>query len=423
MSNVITDVIPHGLCIGCGTCVAICPKNSLIIEVNKKKGLYEPRFIEENCSNCGICLEVCPGLGFIGDQHAEHVNYYISHSNSEDIRYNCSSGGLITQMLIFALEEKIIDGALVTKMKINAPLEPEPFIARTREEILEASKSKYCPVPVNIALKDIINSKKGQKFAIVGLPCHIVGARNAEKINKDLEKKIIFHFGLVCNHTPTFHATHFILDSYKLNSNKIKEIKYRGEGWPSGMNIKCQTGESLYLPQFHPDYWGVVFNTFFVPKRCGLCDDKECRNSDVAFADAWIPEIMLKDRLGCSIIVSRNVTINNLLNKANLKKVITLREVPEDVFLQSQSLSRVKRKAYARYLILNFFRKKTSLWNAPIPRCSFLDYITSIIFIINNYYFSEPCHFGIIRLYCKLVKKGSVAKNHIKSMWQATPPK
>ena len=35
-------------------------------------------------------------------------------------------------------------------MKKDNPLEPEPFIARTREEIIEASKSKYCPVPANI---------------------------------------------------------------------------------------------------------------------------------------------------------------------------------------------------------------------------------------------------------------------------------
>jgi coenzyme F420 hydrogenase subunit beta len=47
----------------------------------------------------------------------------------------------------FALEEGIIDGALVTRMKKDRPLEPEPFIARTREEIIEASKSKYCGVP------------------------------------------------------------------------------------------------------------------------------------------------------------------------------------------------------------------------------------------------------------------------------------
>lgn len=67
----------------------------------------------------------------------------------------------------------MIDGALVARMNSNDPLEPQPFIARTREEILEASRSKYCPVPVNILIKDVL--KEDERYTFVGLPCHIHG--------------------------------------------------------------------------------------------------------------------------------------------------------------------------------------------------------------------------------------------------------
>jgi len=77
-------------------------------------------------------------------------------------------------------------------MKKENPLEPEPFIARTKEEIIEASKSKYCPVPANIALKEIMDSKSGEKFAVVGLPCHIQGIRKFEEVNKILKEKNCF---------------------------------------------------------------------------------------------------------------------------------------------------------------------------------------------------------------------------------------
>jgi len=79
----------------------------------------------------------------------------------------------VTALFIFALEKGLIDGALVTGMKKDKPLEPEPFIARTREKIISARGSKYCSVPANIALKEILKAKEEERFAVVGLPCHI----------------------------------------------------------------------------------------------------------------------------------------------------------------------------------------------------------------------------------------------------------
>lgn len=393
--------------------MAICPRDALIIEIDKKKGVYEPRLIKDRCNNCGICIKVCPGLGIVRDRRANQINYYIGHSNNYNIRYNCSSGGLITQILIYALENKIIDGALVTRMKKDAPLEPEPFIARTKEEILEASKSKYCPVPANIALKRIINAGTGEKFAIVGLPCHIAGAKKAEGINKELEDKILFHLGLICAHTPTFHATEFVLNSFDFNSKDIKEIKYRGEGWPGGLRISNKDNKSIFLDEFDPYYWGVVFSKFFVPKRCGLCDDKECSNSDAAFGDAWLPEIMFKERIGSSIIVSYDTKIDDLLKKAESEKQITLQAVPEDMFLRSQSLLQIKTKAYARIIILNLLNRRTSTWNATKPNCTVSDYIDAILFFINNYFVSKHHLYGFIQVYCKIYKYGSTIKHYL----------
>src|SRR5690606_36009483 len=113
----------------------------------------------------------------------------------DNIRYNSSSGGLVTQILCFALEKGIINGALVTKMNKESPLQPQPFIARTKEEIIEASTSKYCPVPANMALKEILSSDV-EKVAVVGLPCHIMGIRKAEMKNNLLKNKIVLHMGI-----------------------------------------------------------------------------------------------------------------------------------------------------------------------------------------------------------------------------------
>lgn len=82
----------------------------------------------------------------------------------------------------------------MTKMSDSKPLEPEVIIAKTEKDVISASGSKYCPVPLNSRIKDIITEKG--KFAIVGLPCQIHGVRKYELINKELKNKILFHFGL-----------------------------------------------------------------------------------------------------------------------------------------------------------------------------------------------------------------------------------
>src|SRR5690606_8382981 len=91
---------------------------------------------------------------------------YVGHSMDDKIRYDSSSGGMITQILLYLLEEGLIDGALVTRMNPERPLEPEPFIARTPEDIIEARGSKYCPVPANVALREII--EEPGRYAVVG---------------------------------------------------------------------------------------------------------------------------------------------------------------------------------------------------------------------------------------------------------------
>ncbi|MCK4454585.1 4Fe-4S binding protein, partial [Candidatus Parcubacteria bacterium] len=144
--KIIFTVVKHDLCTGCGTCVSLCPNEAIELVIDKKKGIHIPEIDENRCNNCGICYKICPGhevdfktlnLEIFGKEPEDvlignYLNCYVGHATNYDIRYNSASGGLITQLLIFALEEGIIDGALVTRMKRDSPLEPEPFIARTK---------------------------------------------------------------------------------------------------------------------------------------------------------------------------------------------------------------------------------------------------------------------------------------------------
>src|SRR5690606_5224806 len=262
IKKTISSIVRDDLCTGCGTCVSLCPHNAINLTIDAYKGTYVPKADLDRCNNCGICRLVCPGgeldfnelnIELFGkksedDLLGNYIKCYIGHSKDEVIRYNSSSGGLITSLLIFALEERIIDGALVTRMKKDRPLEPEPFIARTREEIIEASKSKYCPVPANIALKKILEANDGERFAVVGLPCHIQGIRKAQKYNKKLQKRISICLALLCAHADNFHASKFVLNKWDIDPLDIEAIDYRGHGWPGSMIVRLNDKTTKEIP-------------------------------------------------------------------------------------------------------------------------------------------------------------------------------
>lgn len=353
--NLISNVVKKNLCTGCGTCVSLCPTEAIKIIIDENKGIYISEVIEEKCNSCGICFKVCPGheVDFkrlnldIFEKESEnilignYINCYVGYSTNYHIRYNSASGGLITALLIFALENGLINGALVTRMKKDKPLEPESFIARTKEEIIGAKGSKYCPVPANIALKGILDSKKGEKFAVVGLPCHIQGIRKAEQLNKKLKEKIVMHLGIFCNHAPNLWATKLFIKRLKLRENELNKLDYRGEGYPGSMKI-FQENINHIVPL--SKYGGFIGTHFFHPTRCLMCSDGICELADISFGDAWLPEFS-DEIIGKSILVSKSQAGEQLLQAMISKNEIELERISVNKLIQSQAtMLRFKKK-------------------------------------------------------------------------------
>lgn len=339
------------VCTGCGTCYAMCPSGAIELRIDGRMGVYRPEIDGEKCTGCGICSEVCPGKSLNIESIAHSIygprpkdafignleGCYIAHATDYDIRYGSSSGGLVTALLILALEEGLIDGALVTRMNRSDPLLPEPFIAKTRDDILSASRSKYCPVPANAAVR-VLNESEG-RFAVVGLPCHLHGIRKAELASEALRQKISLHFGLFCSHTLSFHATRHLLARMGAARGEVAGVDYRGHGWPGGIAIRMRNGDGHFIPS-HSPLWALIFGShFFTPKCCLWCTDLTSELSDLSFGDPWLPGVIKGEKIGRSLVISRTREGENLLRLAREKGTIKSEVIDSEAVVRSQATS------------------------------------------------------------------------------------
>ena len=427
-NETIAQVVKDGLCTGCGTCIALCPEEAIKLTINDKKGIYIPELNEEKCNNCGICYNVCPGysvdfkrlnLEIFGKESADilignYLNCYIGHATDYNIRYNSASGGLITQLLIFALEEGIIDGALVTRMKKDKPLEPEPFIARTKEEIIEASKSKYCPVPANIALKEILESKDDERFAVVGLPCHIHGIRKAEMINKKLKQKIILHLGLWCSNTCNFLGTEFVLKRLGINKEEVKELNYRGEGWPGSMSVQLKNDEKRFISL--GGYWDIKFSSFRSP-RCILCSDGAAELADVSFGDAWGLKDLSEDKIGTSVVISRYIASEDILQRLLSKQKIEVEGVSCSKVAQSQK-GTFKKDVKAFFHIFKLLGKEVPTYDQRLLKPKLSNRLLAMSLYLRMILASRHYLHGLLNIYVFiynfLIKSASYVKHRLR---------
>jgi len=342
-----------------------------------------PEVDEERCNYCELCVESCPGHGVdfeelnfeIFGEFTNNVllgNYlgcYVGHANDKDVRCHSSSGGIATSLLIFALETDMIDGALVVRMKKNRPLEPQPFIARTKEELLSASKSKYCLVSMNEALRQIL--EEDGRFAVVGLPCHIHGVRKAERACKILQERIVLRVGLMCSRTANFLGTEFLLEKMRIRKEQVIELAYRGKGWPGSMSIKLMDGSNLRIPCVGWNaYWPIFSSFFFTPMRCIMCPDHTNELADISLGDAWLPELK-HERFGESIIMARTKAAEKLLTLASSAGAIYIRPVGPEKVKQSQAepLKFKKDDLGARLTTLRSVGKEIPIFS-PAPNSS-----------------------------------------------------
>ena len=249
-------------------------------------------------------------------------------------RYSSSSGGLVSEVLLFLLENRMVDAAILTGFAAASALQPEGFLARNREDVLAAAGSKYSPVPLNVLLRELDFSKR---YAYVGLPCHIQGLDLFLRQRKmDADGKFI-KLGLFCSRTNRLQATKLLLRLNGLSPTVLKGIRYRGGGHPGFFSTVDRCGNQKKIRHLDDTYWGLLFKKYFVQYRCWLCPDKTAFFSDLSFGDDW-SRSFYEDIVGTSSVIARSERGDGIIQHMQGQGRISLNALDPEQLIRSQAL-------------------------------------------------------------------------------------
>lgn len=362
-------IISHNLCNRCGSCVGLSGGS---IAFRDKTGAYLPEILNEPIEELADqILQACPGKDFNFKSYREGIytnnpsfHVYtgpyekigIGYATDETIRRTGASGGILSAILIWLLENKKIDGTVVTRMSETEPWLTEPFIATTAEEILEASQSKYIITSVNEILPEM-QSFKG-KLAYVGLPGQIQSIRKLQAMKHPSVKNIAYIFGPFYGNTLHFSSVNSFLKSYgEKDHTQIRKLYFRYGEWPGNMRVELKSGRVIELPKFHANY----LIPFHILKNSLLCSDLSNEFTDISGGDAWAPQYEERGK-GFSMIIARSAAGTEILNQMIADGSIFMQDIDVDeaITMHSHGYDLKKRGTFIRIR----FRKMLGL---PVP--------------------------------------------------------
>lgn len=328
------NVLAVDKCVGCGTCVVICPFDCL----EYLNG--EPHIIKE-CKVCGICAQTCPvyqwswskAEKFIFGRERkpeEECGVYsrvaIAKAKDNEILEVCQDGGIVTTLLSFALKTGIIDGAIVSGISFEKPFYPVPKLAATQKEVLECAGTRYSYSPNILALAEAVKQKKSS-IAFVGTPCQIHAIRKIQMSNlKRHSSPIKFLVGLMCSECFTYDGLmdKHIRGTLGINLDAIKK-----------MNIK---GKMLVTTEKEVKTIPLADVKQYVRKSCRFCDDFSSELADLSAGGLGLD--------GWTFTIIRTEKGEELFSKAEKSGIIEIRSVSaeESAFNLLRKLSKKKRQ-------------------------------------------------------------------------------
>ena len=283
-------------CQQCGICEPVCPKQAITFK-QLDDGTHEVVVDDDKCIRCKRCVVCCPA-----NKHEDYKDYfedyplkkyYLGDNIDDQIRHDCSSGGVCKTIIIESLRNGLVDGVYSLKRTDTYPLAEGEFY--TKDNIPD-----YDDIPNSVyhsvmACRNIRRIQKCKRLIVVGTSCQL-RAMNAVLKGKAEE---IIRVCIFCKQQKTLESTRFLA---KIMGTEIPEnlkflVRYRGQGWPGIVRVnksKLPYSRAAQIP-FGRRLWTVA--------GCNVCGDSFGTNAlaDITLMDPW--KIREPNALGETLII------------------------------------------------------------------------------------------------------------------------
>ncbi len=242
------------------------------------------------------CLSICPGYSVDGGlqtlgrekaSSAEHefgpaLEIWEGHAVDPEIRFQASSGGLLSALALFCIEREGMEFVLHTGVDSGQPWINRTVKSANRSELLSRTGSRYAPSSPCDTLQSIEQSE-GQ-CVFIGKPCDAAAVGMLRQQRPELDRKLGLVLTFFCAGTPSTQGTLDLMTSLEIQPQTVDSIDYRGEGWPGNFRVIYE-GRRNEKSSTYVESWARL--TSYRPLRCNLCPDGLGRVADISCGDAW----------------------------------------------------------------------------------------------------------------------------------------
>jgi coenzyme F420 hydrogenase subunit beta len=385
-------VIRAGLCTGCGACVGVDAGGDSAMEDTPAGPV--PKFGPQSRLT-SLAFDACPGKGL--DYPQLYTRFYgalprnwltgptlsvrIGHASDETVRRNGASGGVLSQVLIYLLEQQLIDAAIVVRQGIPSPEKARAVFAATRQEILDAAQSVYVPVATLDKLREL---EPGKRYAMTCLPDQAAALRFLQLAGDPRARQIRYVLGPYTGTALYPAAIRSFLRSCGVSANDgIASLKWRAGEWPGYLEIKMQSGRVIRSNKFYYNY----LIPFFITRNSLQNMDFANEFCDLSVGDAWSPQFERAGG-GHSVMTTRTQEMEDMVARMIAAGVLTAEPVEElkATEMHGHMIDFKKRGGYIRNRMRKFFGQPAAEFGmkpSPLPVSRVLvEMVISGIFIV-----------------------------------------
>lgn len=320
-SPTVDRVLKGELCSGCGLCAAVAP-DAIRME-QAPPGYARPvQFGSVTADAEQTIAGACPGAVVAPWPSTPQTHpvwgpwrrVATGAAIDDRVRFEGSSGGAISALLIHALESRLVDRVLHIGADPADPTRNVIVISRTRDEILACAGSRYtASSPVAGVMAAIA---EGGAIAFVGKPCDASAIRQLARGNPKVAQHVPVVLSFFCGGIPSHAGVGRILKTLGVEGEELLEFRYRGRGWPGACVARTARGSA---EMSYAESWGGHLSKE-VQFRCKICPDAVGGVADIACADAWYGDDdgypSFDEQEGRSLIMARTEAGERLLDSA-----------------------------------------------------------------------------------------------------------